>query len=180
MADTRHSGVVVDLVGEVLDRKGRVGFTVASSSMEPALRIGDRAEVEPLRAGGPGLGEMVLLRDAVLGYVVHRVIWRWPPRGEPVAIYTKGDAAPYRDPKVPRARVIGRVGAVAREGLPVREGGAGRWAAWAVSVTRMAWHAVFGGRAGRAAESPGGRRPGPGREVESRRVGRVDSPGGRS
>ena len=142
MADPRHSGVVVDLVGEVLQRRGRICLTVSSSSMAPRLQVGDRAEVERIEGDGPGIGELVLFRDPVLGHVIHRLLWRRPLRGALCMAYTKGDAAPYRDRQVTADRVLGRVVRVVRDGSLVVERPAERRLRWVRSVAGMVAHGL--------------------------------------
>ena len=124
----RPAALIGDLVSEVLSGRGRVCFTVTSSSMEPFIRVEDRVDVRRLGRRRPALGEVVLLRDPSLGHVVHRIIWRWPLWGVPRRIYTKGDAVPYRDPSVPLERILGRVVQVLRGERALGEGRLSRWA----------------------------------------------------
>jgi len=144
MADTRHSGVVVDLVGEVLQRRGRVSLTITSGSMTPCLQLGDRVEVERIEGDRPGIGELLLFRDPVLGHVIHRLLWRRPLRGGLRVAYTKGDAAKYRDRRVEADRVLGRVVRVVRGDAVVVERPAERRVRWARSVAGMLGHAAPG------------------------------------
>jgi hypothetical protein len=144
MADARHAGVVVDLVGEVLQRKGRVSLTISSGSMAPWLQVGDRAEVERLDGDGPRVGDLVLFRDPVLGHVIHRLIWRRPLHGGLRVAYTKGDAARYRDRRVTVDRVLGRVVRVVRDGSLVVERPLERRWRWACSVAGMVAHGAVG------------------------------------
>ena len=144
MADARHSGVVVDLVAEVLQRRGRVCFTVSSSSMEPRLQVGDRAEVERIDGDNPRIGDLVLFRDPTLGHVIHRLLWRRPLRGGLRVAYTKGDAVRYRDERVTADRVLGRVARVVRQGALVVERPHERRLRWARSIAGMLIHGVVG------------------------------------
>lgn len=182
MADPQHSRVVVDLIGEVLQRRGRVGFTVTSSSMEPRLRVGDRAEVERLQPGGPRVGEMVLFRDPALGHVIHRVLWRWPWRGEPGAVYTKGDAVPFRDARLRPDQLLGRVVNVIRDGRVLVPDGRRRWIAWGGSAAGMVVHGALGRLGVRREARPAGAAAAAGaREPEGgARLSQVDAPRRRS
>lgn len=140
MADALHRGVIIDLVGEVLHRKGNVHFTVTSPSMEPAIQVGDQAEVGRVPDRGPRLGEVILYHEPVLGHIVHRVVWRWPLRGDARLVYTKGDAAAHRDAAVPRERVLGRVVRVLRGGESLDQDRSPRWRPLLRSVLGMVWH----------------------------------------
>ena len=154
MAEARHSGVVVDLVGEVLQRKGRVCLTISSGSMAPRLEVGDRAEVERFDGDGPKLGELVLLRDPVLGHVIHRLLWRRPLQGGLRLAYTKGDAARYRDRRVTADRVLGKVVRVVRDGSLVVESPLERSWCWMRSVAGMVVQGVLGRWSSRGAAAP--------------------------
>ncbi|MGD8374967.1 MAG: S24/S26 family peptidase [Acidobacteriota bacterium] len=124
----------LDLVGEALLQRGMVRFEVTSSSMEPGIRVGDRVEV---RARPPGIGEVALYRDPVLGHVVHRVLWRWPLVGTLRWAYTKGDAIPHRDRRIGGDQLLGTVVRVLRTGARPR---ARRWGAWMVSIAGLMRH----------------------------------------
>jgi len=154
MADARQTGVVVDLVGEVLQRRGRVSLTISSGSMAPWLRVGDRAEVERFEGDGPRIGDLVLFRDPVLGHVIHRLIWRRPLHGGLRLAYTKGDAAQHRDRRVTVDRVLGRVVRVVRDGSLVVERPLERRLRWARSVAGMVAHGAFGRWSGRVVTRP--------------------------
>ena len=154
MSDSGRRRLVVDLVGEVLLQRGSVCFTVTSASMEPVIRVGDRVEVRRLIAGGPTLGEVVLYRDPVLGHVIHRVLWRWPLRGAPRSVYTKGDAIPHRDPRVDGDQVLGTVVRVMRQGgTDAEAGGLARWGRLLRSLGGMARHRLGRGSAPAGAEA---------------------------
>lgn len=131
MPDIRQRGVNPDLVGEVLLQRGMVRFEVTSSSMEPGIQVGDQVEV---KARPPGIGEVALYRDPVLGHVVHRVLWRWPLVGTPRWAYTKGDAIPHRDRRIGGDQLLGTVVRVLRPGAGAR---ARRWGAWLASTAGL-------------------------------------------
>ena len=153
MPDSGHRGLITDLVGEVLLQRGRVCFTVTSSSMEPGIRVGDRVEVRQLAAGQPALGDVVLYRDPVLGHVLHRVLWRWPLWGVARSVYTKGDAGPYRDRRVDGGQVLGTVERVLRCGGDAEAGGLARRRRLLRSAGAMVLHRL-GRDGGRAAGRP--------------------------
>lgn len=111
-------------------------------------------EVRPLPAGGPAMGEPILVLQPVLGHVIHRVIWRWPLWGSPVWVYTKGDAIPHRDRRLAGDRVLGRVAWVRREGHPAVPGRKRRWRSWLLSVAGMVRQRLLGRRSSRGSAQP--------------------------
>ena len=116
MVDDKRLSAVDQLVDEALQRKGRVLFTITTASMEPAIALGDQVEVRTLGPRGPGMGDIVLFRDPVLGLLVHRVLWRWRSLGRATKMFTKGDAALRRDRTLTAAEILGRVERIVREG----------------------------------------------------------------
>jgi len=104
-------------VREILqDRAGRSVLRVASGSMRPCLEEGDRIHIEsvPLRSLMPG--DVVVYESESAGLVVHRLIWRDRPLGQPTRIYTKGDALDTLDRSVTVDRILGRVVSIDRGG----------------------------------------------------------------
>ncbi len=101
--------------------------------MWPSLRSGDLAGVEPL-VEEPRPGEVVLARFAH-ALVVHRV-----RRCEGDTCVLRGDNVRAEDPPLPRARVLGRVSLVRRDGEVLARGrwdrGPLRWGRWRVAVRR--------------------------------------------
>ncbi len=122
MVDSKRLGAVEELVDDALRTQGHVLFTVTTASMEPNIRQGDQVEVRLLSAGGPAVGDIVLFRDATLGLVVHRVLWRWWPMGSLRRVYTKGDAVPRGDRSLAPSGVLGRVDRVLRDGQELPTG----------------------------------------------------------
>lgn len=107
--------VVEGLVKTLLEGKeGRATLRVVSGSMRPTLQEGDLIEVDrvPTRALWPG--DLVVFQSESAGIVVHRLIWRDNPLGQPMRIYTKGDALGYLDHAASADRVLGRVGRILR------------------------------------------------------------------
>lgn len=103
------------LLRDVLDQRGRrVTVTVTSTSMEPMLRAGDRIVVEGVAPSELRYGDIVVFDSPLCGLVVHRLMWQVPPRGEPRAVFTKGDALAFCDRPIAVAGVVGRVVEVER------------------------------------------------------------------
>lgn len=104
-------------VREILqDRAGRAVLRVASGSMRPRLEEGDRIHIESVPARSLMPGDVVVYESESAGLVVHRLIWRDRPLGQPTRIYTKGDALDTLDRSVTVDRVIGRVVSIDRGG----------------------------------------------------------------
>ncbi len=93
---------------------GVATLKVVSSSMRPRLQEGDRISVRsvPLRALVPG--DVIVFGSERAGIVVHRLIWRGFPLGQPSRLITKGDALHYLDPATSPGRVLGRVISIER------------------------------------------------------------------
>lgn len=100
----------------LLDRAGRSVLRVASGSMRPCLEEGDRIHIESVPARSLMPGDVVVYDSESAGLVVHRLIWRDRPLGQPTRIYTKGDALDTMDRSVTVDRVIGRVVSIDRGG----------------------------------------------------------------
>ena len=119
MSGTPGSLKAESLLREVLEqRAGRAVLGVTSSSMSPRLIEGDRIAIEyvPPRLLWPG--DVVVFRSDTAGLVVHRLIWRNHPLGQPTHIFTKGDAVDRLDRSVGVESILGRVVGI--------EGGEGR------------------------------------------------------
>ncbi len=82
--------------------------------MAPRLLEGDSIHIEPVRAKRLAPGDVIVFASESAGFVVHRLIWRTRPLGEPTVVYTKGDALDHLDRRVTLDRVIGRVVGVVR------------------------------------------------------------------
>lgn len=83
-----------------------MGLRVASGSMAPSIRAGDRIVVKAFTAGTPVVGDIVLLRTGD-GWLVHRIIGRRGRDGN-IIFRQKGDAG-HRACDVPRSAIAGRV-----------------------------------------------------------------------
>ncbi len=115
MSGTPVSLKVESLVREVLEAEaGRAVFRVASGSMSPRLVEGDRIVVEKVSPRALWPGDVVVFRSEAAGIVVHRLIWRDRPFGQPSHVFTRGDALDRLDRSVPVGHVIGRVTGVMR------------------------------------------------------------------
>lgn len=104
-----------ELCDELLARGGRVWRRVASDSMAPLLRAGDRILVEPCTAEWVRWSDVIVFRSAA-GPMVHRVLG--VRRGSTPQLIEKGDANPFGGSIAPDA-VIGRVCRRDREGRSV-------------------------------------------------------------
>lgn len=82
-------------------------LVVATGSMAPAIRPGDRVRVVETGSSRLRPGQVLLL-DMAGAYVIHRLIWRER------RLWTRGDAAPHFDAPLRPDAAIGRVIAVAR------------------------------------------------------------------
>lgn len=98
------------LLREILQGKtGHAVMRVSSDSMRPRLLEGDRIEVRGASPRSLRPGDVVVFESEGAGIVVHRLIWREPPLGQPTRIYTRGDALERLDHAVQASRVLGRV-----------------------------------------------------------------------
>jgi len=82
--------------------------------MYPTLLPSDRVEVEGVEPTDLKLGDLAVVDAGEVGCVIHRFFgWR---DGDPPRLRTKGDASAKFDPPWPRARLLGRVRLVERQG----------------------------------------------------------------
>jgi signal peptidase I len=88
--------------------QGLITLRVVSSSMEPALRIGDRVEIGP--AGDLRVGDLILFRQDRL-LICHRLL-----RIDDFCLHAKGDAMDGPPERILRSDVVGRVIAIVRGG----------------------------------------------------------------
>lgn len=88
--------------------------------MAPRLAEGDRIVVKAVSPRALAPGDVIVFESDSAGFVVHRLVWRDRPLGQPSRLYTRGDALGYFDHAVPMERVLGRVVSVEREGKRVR------------------------------------------------------------
>ncbi|HEY3176116.1 MAG TPA: signal peptidase I [Candidatus Polarisedimenticolia bacterium] len=117
MSGTPGILIVESLVRELLDREtGRAVVKVTSSSMSPRIEAGDLVSI--VRAEPRSLlpGDVVVFRSDEAGLVVHRVIWRNNPLGQPTHVFTKGDASGCLDRSVSIDRIVGRVEGIDKGG----------------------------------------------------------------
>lgn len=103
---------VDELWAEAIGAGNPVSLTVASDSMFPLIRTGDRILVAPFPAGeGPRVGDIVLFRTHD-GWLVHRIIGGGSGTG---AFYLqKGDAG-HHSHEVGRDSIAGRIVRIDRE-----------------------------------------------------------------
>jgi len=114
--------LIVEAYREALSRGGGVGrLTVVSDSMRPRLLEGDVIEFARVSAGSLFPGDIVIVMNGLdSGLDVHRLIWRQPLLGEPVRLFTKGDARPRLDFAAGVDQLLGRVTQILRGELSVR------------------------------------------------------------
>jgi hypothetical protein len=116
--------------GEVLARDGELWCAVATSSMAPVVRPGDRVRLVPLLDAAPRLGELLaVVADG--GLLLHRLVAR-----AGAGLVLKGDALAFPDAPVEPGSVLGRVVAIERGGRVVRIDGA----VWSVLDRVLAFH----------------------------------------
>src|SRR5437667_6501789 len=106
-------------------------FRVASWSMYPMLRKGDRLTVEPVSATSLQVGDVILYHNC--GQLIcHRVV-ALDTAGAGIRIITKGDATTGPGEVLEPGQVLGRVVAVRRRGL---------WGA-GLAILTDCWHSRF-------------------------------------
>jgi len=100
---------------EALLNAGKIiTVTAGGYSMWPAIRPGDKVEIEPIGTRVPEIGEIVALkRDG--GYVIHRVTGVTAGRNATL-IRTQGDGVTREDEPADAGMIAGIVGSVVRSG----------------------------------------------------------------
>lgn len=79
-------------------------FTVASSSMTPALKTGDKITVEPVKTDNISVGQVIVFKSISGKMIVHRII-----KKNGFVIITAGDSNRKYDEPVHIFDVIGTV-----------------------------------------------------------------------
>ena len=121
MARTEASLRAESLLRDVLGTEaGRARLSVVSNSMTPRILQGDEIEIARVSPRRLMPGDVLVFRSEAAGLVVHRLIWREPPLGEPLRIITKGDALDRLDRAAEAKTVLGRVVCIRRGGGSVR------------------------------------------------------------
>jgi len=135
--------VTPGLLRETLTQGGkRAVITVASNSMEPVLREGDRITIEGADPSRLRRGDIVVYESPLAGLVVHRLMWKVPPFGEPRVVFTKGDALPYLDRPVAVRGLLGRVVEIESGGARSRRrrlSGAAGYTRWIAAAAHWGW-----------------------------------------
>lgn len=109
------SVIAESIVREVLEGEaGRATLRVSSGSMRPRIQQGDIIGIVRVSPRVLTPGDIVVFRSEQAGLVVHRLLWRNNPLGEPSHVFTKGDAVGCLDRSVPVERVLGRVDQIVR------------------------------------------------------------------
>jgi signal peptidase I len=110
---TDATTVIVDLLAS----GHAVQFQARGDSMYPLIRDHDYLHVEP--CGEVRVGDIVLVL-AERGLTAHRVV-----SVDGAVVVTRGDNAPAADDPVPRAKVLGKVTGVIRDGREIKVKGIG-------------------------------------------------------
>lgn len=117
MSGTPGSLIAEAIVRDVLEGEaGRATLRVSSASMRPRILEGDAIEVVRVPPGALTPGDVIVFTSESAGLVVHRLLWRNHPLGQPTHVFTKGDAVGCLDRSVPVDRVLGRVESAFRGG----------------------------------------------------------------
>lgn len=104
-----------ELLRAVLDKGASFRFRAPGFSMSPFIKDGDVVTVAPLRGATPGLGDVVLFIHPRTGkLVIHRIVGK---RADSYLI--KGDNFPEGDDLVPKAKILGHVAKVERDGKEI-------------------------------------------------------------
>jgi len=115
MSGTSGSLIAEDIIRGVLDGEaGRATLKVTSSSMRPCIEQGDSITIRRVAPRSLLPGDVVVFASDTAGIVVHRLLWRTHPLGQPTHIFTKGDAVACLDRSVPVDRILGRVDGIIR------------------------------------------------------------------
>ena len=117
MSGTPGSLIAEAIVRDVLaGEAGRATLRVVSQSMSPRIEQGDAIEIVRVSYKTLTPGDVVVFSSEAAGLVVHRLLWRDHPLGQPSHVFTKGDAVGCLDRSVPVEQVLGRVETVIRGG----------------------------------------------------------------
>ena len=96
----------------------------------------------------------MVYENPLAGLVVHRLMWRVPPLGEPRVAFTKGDALLYLDRPFAIEDVMGRVievaGSRGRRKIERRVGGFRGLTSWLGAAAAMTWRRGMTGMARKA------------------------------
>ena len=115
MSGTPGSLIVETIVRDVLEGEaGRATLRVASASMSPRILEGDSIVIVRVSPRALRPGDVIVFRSEAAGLVVHRLLWRNRPLGQPTHVFTKGDAVDCLDRSVPVDRVLGKVESIVR------------------------------------------------------------------
>src|SRR2546426_9000674 len=110
MSGTPGRLIAEGIVRDVLEGEaGRATLKVSSASMCPRIREGDSIEIVRVSHRALTPGDIIVFKSEAAGLVVHRLLWRNHPLGEPTHVFTKGDAVDCLDRSVPIDQVLGRV-----------------------------------------------------------------------
>jgi hypothetical protein len=107
--------LLIRLLGAVLEKGKSFRFEATGSSMSPFIRDGDGITVSPLLGTSPRLGDAVAFIHPESGkLVVHRVVGK-----RDGSYLIRGDSSSDCADLIPRAKVLGRVTRVERDGKRV-------------------------------------------------------------
>ena len=121
MSGIPGSLITESLVRDLLSREaGRASIKVTSSSMSPRILEGETISVVKVASRSLWPGDVLVFRGESFGskeveLVVHRLIWRDHPLGQPTRVFTKGDAIDRLDLSVPIEWVLGRVESISSQ-----------------------------------------------------------------
>ena len=109
------TSVLSELLRSVLDKGVGFRFRAKGFSMSPFIKDGDVITVSALSGASPRLGDVVAFIHPEAGrLVIHRVVGKW---GDSYSI--KGDGIRKTDGLVPKAKILGSVTKVERNGKEV-------------------------------------------------------------
>jgi hypothetical protein len=145
--DAEVAANLLPLLTQRLAAGGAVRLTVRTGSMAPFLQPGDRVTVESAALPSLHRGDILLLAAGAQP-LLHRLLGvRW--ECSQAILCTKGDAARCCDPPFSAAQLLGRVAAVARDGVCCSCGESAHHLAWrpgwclaALSYTHARTHAL--------------------------------------
>ena len=107
-----EAAAIASLYIEALRRGQSLWFRVASGSMHPTLRIGERVRIEPARAEQLCVGEIAAFETAQ-GLTIHRIVQR-QHEGASTRLVEMSDVH-LRASRVNEQAVVGRVVAIRQE-----------------------------------------------------------------